>query len=135
MGGGWYQIDKYVACICVGARGLRRDWSRFRDFKRLVGFIPMFALLLAWASIGMMTVPANDARVKNAATKMPRDWTDASGSKHVRAVLLRKDGDKLWFRRSDGKLSFATLSQLSLADRQYVATNPIADGVQLRPES
>src|SRR3954454_9901263 len=95
----------------------------------------MLGLLIAWTTIGMMSVPANEAPVKTGATAVPRDWTDTSGSKHVRAVLLRRDGDKLWFRRSDGKLTYANISQLSLADRQYVATTPIANTAQPQAES
>src|SRR5258708_3122579 len=95
----------------------------------------MIALFLAWVTIGMGIVTANEDSVKTTATAVPREWTDASGSKHVRAVLLRRDGDKLWFRRSDGKLSFAPVSQLSLVDRQYVATNSLANTDQLQATS
>jgi hypothetical protein len=60
-----------------------------------------------------------------------REWSNASGTKHVRAVLLRVDGEKLWFRRSDGKLTTTSISQLSSVDRQYVATQ----STETTPES
>ncbi len=82
----------------------------------------MFAFLLAVATVGITT----EAPVKTAAPGVSREWTDASGTRHVRAVMLRTDGEKLWLRRDDGTLAHATLAQLSRADRQYVATNPIA---------
>jgi SLA1 homology domain 1, SHD1 len=86
----------------------------------------MFALLLAWASLGVTTGAADEVTSKNLASSASRDWTDASGAKHVRAILLRIEGDQLWLRRSDGKLTTTTVSQLSSADRQYVATNSLA---------
>jgi SLA1 homology domain 1, SHD1 len=85
----------------------------------------MFALLLAWSALGITTGSSNAAPVETPPTADSREWTDASGAKHVRAVLLRIDGDKLWLRRSDGKLATTTVAQLSNADRQYVATNPL----------
>src|SRR4249919_659231 len=78
---------------------------------------PMFAFLLAWATFGMATGATSEASNSKAAATVSREWTDASGSKHVRAVLLRIEGDKLWLRRSDGKLATTTVSQLSRADR------------------
>jgi hypothetical protein len=50
-----------------------------------------------------------------------REWTDASGSKRARAILLRIEGDTLWLRRSDGKLTTTMISLISESDRQYVA--------------
>ena len=52
----------------------------------------------------------------------PREWTDASGTKRTYAVLLRIDGDTLWLRRSDGKLTKTTMSRISEGDRHYVAS-------------
>jgi hypothetical protein len=97
----------------------------------------MFVLLLAWATFGMATGSGNEASVKVAVPADAREWTDATGSKHVRAALLSRQGDKLWLRRSDGKLATATVSQLSLADRQYVATHPagITDDSRPKPKS
>jgi hypothetical protein len=83
----------------------------------------MFVLLLAWATLGATIEPAHERSVKTTELANSREWTDASGSKHVRAVLLNMEGDKLWLRRSDGKLATATVSQLSFSDRQYVATH------------
>jgi hypothetical protein len=51
----------------------------------------------------------------------PREWVDASGTRRARAVLLRIEGDTLWLRRNDGKLSTTNISNLSQRDRQYVA--------------
>jgi hypothetical protein len=82
----------------------------------------MFALLLAYSVYGIAAGAENNGSVKTGATSDSRDWTDASGTRHVQAVLLRIEGDKLWFRRSDGKLTTTSLSRLSSADRQYVAT-------------
>jgi SLA1 homology domain 1, SHD1 len=59
---------------------------------------------------------------KTVAAAVARDWTDVSGDRHARATLLSRDGDKLSLRRTDGKLVNTTLSRLSAADRQYVAT-------------
>jgi SLA1 homology domain 1, SHD1 len=87
----------------------------------VLGLIRMFALLVAWVIFAIVMAPANEAASKPVANVEPREWTDASGAKRVRAVLLRVDGEKLWFRRSDGKLTTATIPQLSQADRQYVA--------------
>ena len=86
----------------------------------------MFALLVAWATFAIAMASANEGASKPAANVEPREWTDASGTKRVRAVLLRVEGEKLWFRRSDGKLTTATISQLSQADRQYVAMSRLA---------
>jgi SLA1 homology domain 1, SHD1 len=79
----------------------------------------MFFLLVTWATLGMTA--GEEASVKSAAIAEIREWTDASGNKRVRAVLLSTEGDKLWLRRPDGKLATTTVSQLSPADRQYVA--------------
>src|SRR5215212_7829750 len=84
----------------------------------------MLTLLLAWATVGLATLPGSEPSVKRGASSATREWTDASGSRHVRAVLLRVEGDKLWLRRSDGKLATTKISQLSAADQQYVRTNP-----------
>jgi hypothetical protein len=81
----------------------------------------MFAFLLALATVGITT----EAPVNTAATAVSREWTNASGTQRVRAVMLRTDGEKLWLRRDDGTLAQATLTQLSHADRQFVAANPI----------
>lgn len=95
----------------------------------------MFVLLLAWATLGATIESAHERSVKTTESADSREWTDASGSKHVRAVLLSAEGDKLWLRRSDGKLATATVSQLSLADRQYVATHPLHIARDSRNES
>jgi hypothetical protein len=85
----------------------------------------MFALLLTWTILATTAPPANEATTaEHSASFAARDWTDASGTKRVRAALLRVEGEKLWLRRSDGKLTTTAVSQLSLADRQYVATRP-----------
>lgn len=52
-----------------------------------------------------------------------RKWTDATGARHAKAALLRIEGEKLWMRTADGRLSTTTLSRLSEPDRQYVATH------------
>jgi hypothetical protein len=83
----------------------------------------MFAVLLAWSAYGIATRAMNDGPVKTTAATELREWSNASGTKHVRAALLRIEGDKLWFRRSDRTLATTTVSQLSSGDRQYVATH------------
>jgi hypothetical protein len=95
----------------------------------------MIALLLTWATLATTAVPANEATADHSTTYAARDWTNASGTKRVRAALLRVDGEKLWLRRSDGKLATTVVSQLSLADRQYVATRPIAAATQSETSS
>ena len=50
-----------------------------------------------------------------------REWTDASGTRRARAVLLRIEGDTLVLRRSDGKPTTTKISRISERDRQYVA--------------
>ena len=63
------------------------------------------------------------------ATVQPvREWTDASGTRHARAVLLRVEGERLWLKTPDGRLNTTTLSRLSSADREYVASHPLTDG-------
>jgi hypothetical protein len=64
---------------------------------------------------------ATTAKTRNASEL--RDWTDASGRRHARAVLLNIKGSKLSLQRADGKLVSTTLVQLSETDRQYVATH------------
>ena len=51
-----------------------------------------------------------------------REWTDASDTKRAHAVLIRIEGDTLWLRRSDGKLTKTTMSRISEGDRHYVAS-------------
>jgi hypothetical protein len=82
----------------------------------------MFAILLACSMYGIAARVESNGSVNAAGTTNSREWTNASGTRHVRAELLRIEGDKLWFRRLDGKLTTSSLSQLSSADRQYVAT-------------
>ncbi len=83
----------------------------------------MLAFLLAWAIMG--STNAKEAPVQSAATAVLREWTDASGTRRARAALVRIEANKLWLRRSDGKLTTVTLAQLSESDRQFVANNPI----------
>jgi hypothetical protein len=80
----------------------------------------MFALLLASAAFGIMMLSSKDAADKAPAATAFREWTDASGTRRVKAILLRVEGETLWLRRADGKLAIATISQLSPADRQYL---------------
>jgi len=70
------------------------------------------------------TPPDEPATAENSNNYAARDWTDASGTRRVHAALLRVEGEKLWLRRSDGKLTTAAVSELSAVDRQYVATHP-----------
>ena len=51
-----------------------------------------------------------------------REWTDASDTKRAHAVLIRIEGDTLWLRRTDGKLTKTTMSRISEGDRHYVAS-------------
>jgi hypothetical protein len=84
----------------------------------------MLAILLVWVNIGITAAAMNPVTHERSASATSREWTNASGTKHVWAVLLRVEGDTLWLRRSDGKLATTTISQLSKADREYVARNP-----------
>jgi SLA1 homology domain 1, SHD1 len=84
----------------------------------------MYLLLVLWATCGIQSDSSNDStRATTASTLVSREWTNASGNKRVRAVLLRIEGDKLRLRRDDGKLSSTTLTALSDRDRHYVATH------------
>src|SRR5215216_290132 len=94
----------------------------FRFIGPLNSQFRMYALLLVCVVFGTTSKSSMAAPAKTAATPDWREWSNASGSKHVRAVLRRIEGDKLWLRRSDGKLATATLAQLSDVDRHYVAT-------------
>lgn len=62
--------------------------------------------------------------IQNPSTEFIRDWTDASGTHHARAALVGVDGEILWFRSADGRLTSASVSRLSESDQQYVADHP-----------
>src|SRR5689334_15747911 len=94
----------------------------------------MIALLLSWAALAVIA-PGSEIKAEVPANYVARDWTNASGKQHVRATLLRTEGDKLWLRRPDGVLATAALSQLSETDRQYVATHPVAEPARSEPTS
>jgi hypothetical protein len=88
----------------------------------------MISVLLTWAALAASPAPMNVAATHPETSAVARDWTDASGTKRVRAQLIRIDGDTLWLKRPNGKLATTTVSQLSPADRQYVATGPLHSG-------
>jgi hypothetical protein len=68
------------------------------------------------------------------ATNQPmREWTDASGTRHARAALLRVEGEKLWLKTLDGRLTTTTLGRLSVSDRAYVASHPLGGAAAQRP--
>src|SRR5262245_998571 len=94
----------------------------------------MIALLLSWAALAV-TTPGSEIKADAPANYVARDWTNASGTQHVRATLLRVEEDKLWLRRPNGVLATAALSQLSEADRQYVATHSAAGPSRSEPHS
>jgi hypothetical protein len=64
---------------------------------------------------------SHPALANRAPSQTARDWTDASGTRQVRAVLLRVEGDQLWLKRANGQLATTTLDRLSQADRDYLA--------------
>src|SRR5690349_4005954 len=94
----------------------------------------MIALLLSWAALAV-TAPGSEIKADTPANYVASDWTNASGTQHVRATLVRVEGDKLWLQRPDGGLATAAISQLSDADRQYVATHPAAEFSPSEPTS
>ena len=49
-----------------------------------------------------------------------RTWTDSTGQLQVQAEFLTSQADKVWLRRSDGRVFETLLTDLSEGDRQYV---------------
>src|SRR5689334_16949240 len=88
----------------------------------------MIGLLLTWAALIASAATSNGTTANREAPAVIREWTDATGTKQVRAKLIRIDGEKLWLNRPDGKLATTTLSELSRIDRQYVASYPHWEG-------
>lgn len=84
----------------------------------------MISFLLTWVALAASPASINGTTASLAPAAL-RQWTDARGTRHVAARLIRIDGDTLWLERPDGKLATATVSQLSSADRQYVASDPL----------
>ena len=52
----------------------------------------MIAILLALAAFGITTGSANDTAVPSAENLASREWTNASGTKRVQAVLAARGG-------------------------------------------
>ncbi len=50
-----------------------------------------------------------------------RTWTDSTGKRRVEAEFVDAGGGVVWLRRSDGETVSIPLSELSQADRDYVA--------------
>jgi hypothetical protein len=82
----------------------------------------MFRLVALWTVCAAALTAAAQPPPSEGLDASPREWTDASGARHARASLYRIDGDTIWFRRPDGKLTKTALANLSEADRQYVAS-------------
>jgi hypothetical protein len=87
-------------------------------------------VLLAWLAFRLsILVVLSDVRPDDGRTSHQelRDWTDVGGTRHASATLLRVDGEKLWLRTADGRLTSTTLSRLSSSDQQYVASHGASD--------
>ena len=82
-----------------------------------------FPCLLVWLAFSTaVAAPESSPDEGRAKNQVIREWTDASGTRHARAVLLRVEGEKLWLKTADGRLTSTTLSRLSPTDQKYVAT-------------
>jgi hypothetical protein len=87
--------------------------------------VAYFTYLIVWLAYGVSTTgapPESSPDERDANNQVIREWTDATGTRHARAVLLRVKGEKLWLKTADGRLTSTTLSRLSSPDQKYVAT-------------
>jgi uncharacterized protein (DUF2267 family) len=88
--------------------------------------VAYFPCLIVWLAVGVSTTERpQESRAAESQTfnREIREWTDATGTHHARASLLRFKGDKVWFKTADGRLTSTTLSRLSLDDQKYVAAH------------
>src|SRR4051812_4004939 len=96
-------------------------------------YLPHLLVCLA-LEVAASESPAATRPNESLATVQPvREWTDVTGTRHARAALLRVEGERLWLKSSDGRLTTTTLGRLSSSDRQYVANHPLHGAAVQRP--
>jgi hypothetical protein len=77
---------------------------------------------IAQAAARSPSDPQASSRTKSQKEQSIREWSDASGTRTARATLLNVEGEKVSLRGEDGGLREVALSELSDADRQFVAS-------------